>query len=273
MALNLDLIIEPESLAAVLKNEELLIIDVSQASTYQQVHVPGAVHVNPSELVAGVPPAPGKLPQLPALELLFSRIGYAQDKHIVVYDDEGGGWAGRFIWTLDLIGHTQYSYLNGGIHAWYKDGFPIESEPVQASPTEVHLDIDPGPRAELSDVLCSLEDDTCKIWDARSYEEYVGTKLSSARGGHIPGAVNLDWLDTMDKTRNLRLFPLEDLKMKLESVGISEGNSIITHCQTHHRSGLTYLIGKALGFNIRAYDGSWSEWGNLEDTPIETGES
>ncbi len=74
----------------------------------------------------------------------------------------------------------------------------------------------------------------------------------------------------MDKTRNLRLYPLEDLKMKLERIGISEGNSIITHCQTHHRSGLTYLIGKALGFNIRAYDGSWSEWGNLEDTPIKS---
>jgi len=205
--------------------------------------------------------------------LLFSRIGYEQDKHIVVYDDEGGGWAGRFIWTLDLIGHTHYSYLNGGIHAWYKEGHPVDTDPFYATPTEVHLTIDGEARAELVDVLASLEDDNCKIWDARSYEEYVGTKQSSARGGHIPGAVNLDWLDTMDKSRNLRLLPAQELKKKLERIGIKEGNQIITHCQTHHRSGLTYLIGKALGFQIRAYDGSWSEWGNLEDTPIEMGES
>ena len=273
MPLNLDLIIEPEILEAVLEDSQLLIIDVCQTSTYEQVHVPGAIHINPSELVSGEAPAPGKLPDIEKLELLFSRIGYDQDKHIVVYDDEGGGWAGRFIWTLDLIGHTHYSYLNGGIHAWYKEGHPVETDPVHPPPTEVHLTVERKARAELVDVLASLEDDNSKIWDARSYEEYVGTKQSSARGGHIPGAVNLDWLDTMDKSRNLRLLPAHELKMKLERIGIKEGNEIITHCQTHHRSGLTYLIGKALGFKIRAYDGSWSEWGNLEDTPIEMGES
>ena len=274
MPLNLDLIIEPETLESVLNDSQLLIIDVCQASTYEQVHLPGAVHINPSELVSGEAPATGKLPDIEKLELLFSRIGYDQDKHIVVYDDEGGGWAGRFIWTLDVIGHTRYSYLNGGIHAWYKEGHPVESDPVHATPTIVHLDTDNADcRATLVDVLASLEDDNCKIWDARSYEEYVGTKQNAARAGHIPGAVNLDWLDTMDRSRNLRLLSFPELEKKLSDIGIQSGNKIITHCQTHHRSGLTYLIGKALGLSIKAYDGSWSEWGNQDDTPVETGES
>ncbi len=270
MPTHLNLIIEPDELAAVLGNEDLLIIDVSQASTYTQIHVPGAVHVNPMELVRGTPPVPGKLPDKDQLEELFSRIGYAPDKHIVVYDDEGGGWAGRFIWTLDIIGHKHYSYLNGGIHAWYKESHPVESDPVSVAPTQVNLSLDMRFNASLEEVLASLDDEHSKIWDARSYEEYVGTKKSSARGGHIPGAVNLDWLNTMDRTRNMRLLPLEKLKQMLGDLGIQAGDSIITHCQTHHRSGLTYLIAKALGFSVRAYDGSWSEWGNSPDTPIET---
>lgn len=268
--MTLDLIIEAKQLEACLNSSDLLIVDLSQAQTYAQLHVPGAVHINPSELVCGIPPAVGKLPALEQLNTLFARIGYSPDKHIVVYDDEGGGWAGRFIWTLDVIGHAAYSYLNGGIHAWAKEGHPVTTDVPQIISTKPNLTIHHDVIASMEDVISSLEDSNIKVWDARSAEEYSGSKLTAQRNGHIPGAVNLDWLHTMDKDRNLRLLPLEELQTKLSSLGIHPGNTIITHCQTHHRSGLTYLIAKALGYDVLAYDGSWSEWGNHPDTPIET---
>jgi len=73
----------------------------------------------------------------------------------------------------------------------------------------------------------------------------------------------------MDRTRNLRLLPLDVLQQKLAAIGILPGHSIITHCQSHHRSGLTYLVAKALGYPAKGYHGSWGEWGNRDDTPIE----
>ena len=103
--------------------------------------------------------------------------------------------------------------------------------------------------------------------NCRPWEEIAGTKIFAARGGHIPGAINLDWLELMDRNNQLRL--RTDIRNLIEDRGIRSANSVITHCQTHHRSGLTYLVGKLLGLNIKAYHGSWSEWGNDPDTPIE----
>lgn len=267
--MNLDLIIEPDTLEPLLGHEGLLIVDLSQAQTYARLHVPGAIHVNPSELVSGTPPATGKLPMKAALEALFSRIGYSTDRHIVVYDDEGGGWAGRFIWTLDIIGHRDYSYLNGGLHSWYREGHPVSSENTSPTPTAVTLTLDESPRAQANDILERLDSPNICIWDARSAEEYDGSKITAGKAGHIPGAVNLDWLELMDRSRNLRLKSDQELRKMLSDRGITLNKQIITHCQSHHRSGLSYLVAKHLGFQVQGYDGSWSEWGNLPDTPVE----
>ena len=264
-------LLEPEMLQSKLQSSDgqaPLLVQVSSEENFLQAHIPGAVLVTPSSLVCGIPPATGKLPDLDRLNELFSSLGYDPELDIVIYDDEGGGWAGRFAWTLDVIGHRSWQYLNGGLHAWHGAGLPLAQGPATPRPaTQTDLSIDRAPIAEVDDVLATIDDPEQVVWDVRSAEEYAGVRQVSARVGHVPGAVNLDWLLLQDPARQYRF--VQDISNTLEELGISQAKTIITHCQTHHRSGLSYMLGRLLGLPIRAYHGSWSEWGNLPNTPIE----
>ena len=263
-------VIEPETLRPLLGDPRVLIVDLSRRELYQQLHVPGAVHVATRDLVAGTRPATGKLPPRAQLNALFSQIGFDAARHVVAYDDEGGGWAGRFIWTLDVIGHDAWSYLNGGIHAWSAAGLPTESQQVSPPGTDCDLAVHRKPIADAEDILEQLDDPRLLLWDARSMEEYRGERVSAARGGHIPGAVSLDWLELIDPARHYRL--REDLDALLAGRGIDADKDLIVYCQTHHRSGLAYLVARYLNYGlVRGYHGSWSEWGNRDDTPVEQG--
>ncbi len=267
--MTLPLIIEPEQLKAHLGDENLLLIDLCNEQNWQHAHLPGAIHVSPQELVSGEAHAPGSLPDIDRLNNLFTRIGLTEDSHLVVYDDEGGGWAGRFIWTLDIIGHSNYSYLNGGLRAWHDDGGELTQSVTnpEVKPQAVKLFFQA--MMEKEDILKRLGDADFLIWDARGPEEYRGEKITANKAGHIPGAVHCEWTELMDMNNSYRI--RKDAEAYLKNKGIDANKTIVTHCHTHHRSGFTYLVGKSLGFDIKAYPGSWSEWGNDPDLPVQTG--
>lgn len=267
----LPLLVEPQTLLPLLGHKDLLIIDVCHPDNYRQHHIPGAIHIHPGSLQCGTPPAPGKLPSIEQLTAMFAEIGLSDEKHVLVYDDEGGGWAGRLIWTLDVIGHTQSSYLNGGLHSWASEQLPLENTINKGQTNDFTITaFNEAVIAEIEDIVPNLNDDNFAIWDARSAAEYRGERQIAQRSGHIPGAVNIDWLELMDRDKQLRFIDLEVLQERLNNLGLSADKTIVTHCQSHHRSGLSYLLMKILGYpNIKAYHGSWGEWGNREDTPIE----
>lgn len=265
------LLLEPEDLLPLLNNDNLLIIEQSKTEIYLNAHIPGAVHLDFKDLQFGEKPTPGALPSLEQLSIVFSNLGLTSDKHVIVSDDEGGGWAGRLVWVLDMIGHTRYSYLNGGIHAWLQAGLPTEQGKQAVSKSDYTVaELNHSFELTKDQIIARLGDDNFAIWDARSEKEYTGEKIISARGGHIPGAVNYEWTRGMDKERGLRINDLKAFEALLDSMGLTKDKEIATHCQTHHRSGFTYLVGKILGRNMKAYAGSWAEWGNDSSTPITT---
>ncbi len=266
----LPLIIEAQQLQSYLDDDRVLIIDVSKAGIYHQQHIPGAAHIEYPRLTASRPPVMGLLPDAQHLSDLFSSIGLLPRHHVVAYDEEGGGKAARLLWTLDVIGHGGYSLLNGGLQAWAREGHPLDNAPAgitrQSYPVSIHQET----YADSAYILAHLQDPAVQLLDARSPGEFAGTDVRARRGGHIPGAVNVEWTRAIDQKNNLRLRPQAELLDLYRGAGVDADKEIITYCHTHHRSAHTYIVLKWLGYQrVKGYPGSWSDWGNNPDTPID----
>lgn len=267
----LPLIVEPDELERRLGAPNLLIVDLGPLDLFEEAHVPGAVHLDRNRLVSGTKPAVGDLPSDEVLSEILSSLGVTPDTHVVAYDDEGGGWAGRLLWTLDVLGHRDFSLLNGGICSWLTEGHPTSAEATESAPSRYACHRGQQGWVDKEYIKRRLGDPGVAIIDARSPAEYSGRDKRAQRGGHIPGAVNLNWVNAMDQARKLRLKREDVLRQMLADLGVTPDKEVIVYCQTHHRSSHTYIMLKALGFpNVKAYPGSWSEWGNSADMPIES---
>jgi thiosulfate/3-mercaptopyruvate sulfurtransferase len=263
-------VIEPEALEKSLDEEHILTVDLSKADTYARLHIPGAVHLDYTQIIAARKPVMGLLPDDATLEQLFSTIGIDSDTHVVACDDEGGGRASRLLWTLTALGHTRCSLLNGGLHAWANEGHPVDAARVTPVPKTFRARRDPAPVATRDYIREHLGDASVCLLDARTPDEYHGVKRFAERGGHIPGAVNMDWTLAIDSGRNMRFKPDAELKSLLAAVGATPDREIITYCQTHHRSAHTWMVLTWLGYpRVKGYPGSWSDWGNDPDMPVE----
>ena len=275
-AFDFGLLIDAEQLVPHLGNDKLRIVDLSRASVYDQLHIPHALHLKPKFLVRQDEQATGLLPDAEGLQELIRYLNISSEHHVVVYDDEGGAWAGRLIWNLHCLGFENTSLLNGGIHAWLAAGLPTTSEVEQFEPVSALVQVDQAKiqqyRIEYAELLEKVQSSQVQLWDCRTEDEYTGLRLAARRGGHIPNALHFEWSTALNRENHLRLHPLERTQQRLEQLGFNLNEPVVVYCQSHHRSGLAYILGRLLGWNIQAYDGAWSEWGNRLDSPIITGE-
>lgn len=268
---HLPLLIEPEQLKNNLGSADLLILDMRSPDNYLAGHIPGAVNLSYTDIIAMNPPAMGLLPDGVHLSAVFSAIGLQQQHHVIAYDDEGGGRASRLLWTLDVLGHSAFSLLNGGLHTWCEQGGPMEHGVAQRISSHYQAKLaNPSAMADKDYILTRLGQDDLVLLDTRSADEYTGRDRRAARSGCIPGAVNMNWTEAMDSPPSLRFKPDILLRQKLTELGVIPDKEVIVYCQTHHRSAHTYMVLKHLGYDrLRGYAGAWSEWGNDPDVPVD----
>jgi thiosulfate/3-mercaptopyruvate sulfurtransferase len=266
----LPLVLSCSDLEALLGDPSLVIVDLCKPEVYAQTHIPGAVHLDYSQIIRIDKPIGGLLPTEDVLGRVLGGIGVSPDSTVVAYDDEGGGRAARLLWTLQTAGHDRMALLDGGLHAWVGEQRPLTDAVPGITPCDYVVRYGDDVIADCDYIRAHLDDADTALVDARTPEEYHGTKKLAQRAGHIPGAVNFNWTDAMDPDRQLRLRDADTLRARFAEMGVTPDKQAIVYCQTHHRSAHTFILLQWLGFTrVRGYPGSWSDWGNREDTPVE----
>lgn len=247
----------------------LLILDSRPPEDFSNGHIPGASSLDLFG-ISLIDTRPGPLDAfLWIIAHLFGAKGVTPDRPVVVHDRVSGERAARLFWFLDLFGHEKVHVLDGGFSAWEAGGRPTSRDarvPERASFAPRLLR---DRLATAEDVLERLGRPGAAILDVRSEAEHQATLVRSARGGRIPGAAHLEWKNNLGADGTFK--PVGTLESQFRAIGITPDREIIPYCQGGYRSANTYLALRLIGYpRVRNYLGSWGEWGNRTELPIET---
>ena len=249
-------------LEKILNDPNLILIDTRSYKEYSEGHIPGAVNLDLFAFHWIDTSIPGLEAFNAQSKQILSFVGVSNNKKIVFYDDVSGMLAARGVWLLMYFSHPNSMMLDGGIKKWKNENLPLETKPNQYKPSKFSGKINAELIAGFEFIKENLNN--LKIIDARSKEEYDGSLIRAARGGHIPNSMNIDWNENL---RNDGTMKNNEELSKLYK--IPKDTEIVTYCQGAYRAANTFLALKKIGFkNVKVYLGSWGEWGNKLDLPI-----
>ena len=255
--------ISTQELEKIYQDDSVLILDARSYKDYSNGHIPGAVSLDLFSFHWVDTSQKGLVSFGEHMRKILSYAGIDENKKIIFYDNSSGMLAARGVWMCLYFSHSDVQMLDGGLSKWTKENLPTETESTIYKPSNLTTPLDPS-------IIIGFEELNEKIGkvtiiDARSPDEFDGTIPRAARGGHIPTAENIDWNNNIDRAALIK--SNEDL----ESLYTMDKESpIVTYCQGAYRAAHSYLSLKKLGFkNVKVYLGSWGEWGNKMELPIE----
>jgi thiosulfate/3-mercaptopyruvate sulfurtransferase len=249
-------------------------VDVNTRS-YDSGHLPGAIGWNwKTELQDQLRRT---IASKEDFEALLSRSGISNDTAIILYGDNNNWFAAWAYWLLKYYGHEDVRILDGGRKKWEAENRELTTETTEVEPAEYTIkNIKQEYRAFRDDVAETLGSTSHGLVDVRSPDEFTGKILAppgldelSQRAGHIPGASNIPWSKAVNEDGTFK--SKEELKALYEGEGITPDKEIISYCRIGERSAHSwFVLNELLEYpSVRNYDGSWTEWGNLIDAPIE----
>jgi thiosulfate/3-mercaptopyruvate sulfurtransferase len=270
-----DALVSTEWVANRLQDKKVRFVEVDVDTTsYQQGHVPGAIGWNwTTQLCDTV--IRDVIPKA-KLEGLMAASGISNQMTVVLYGDNNNWFAAWAVWQLKLYGHQDVRILNGGRKKWVAESRPLSTEePRLEAARYVARQPDLSLRAFLPEVQQVLQNGTALV-DVRSPQEFTGEILSPPglpetcqRGGHIPGAKSIPWAKACNEDGTFKSY--EELSQLYEGAGVARDKPVIAYCRIGERSSHTWFVLKyLLGYpDVKNYDGSWTEWGNLVGAPVE----
>lgn len=237
---------------------------------YLVSHIPNAVFIDwVHEITDPADPRHAQIAPPERFAAAMSRAGIGDQTFVVTYDDAGGMFAARLWWALNYYGHSQVAVLDGGWQKWIAEGRPVSAEIPSIAPMVFTPRPDPAWYRNSAQVLAALNT-PIRLVDMRSPEEFRGEASRAVRKGHIPSAVNQPRRELLGEDG--ALLPPEALREKFAALGVTdETEEVIFYCNAGVSASFGLLALRAAGIKARAavYDGSWKDWGNDPEKPIE----